>query len=256
MTDNQHPIPRKVRRLLDTAAAWTGWAVIIIGTPAATIAIAAFIGVFLLTNTPSRAADLTGRASVIDGDTIEIHGQRVRLWGIDAPESAQTCNDLAGKPYRCGQKAALALADKIGAATITCEQKDIDRYQRIVAVCSLGELDLNGWLVNEGLAIEYVRYSDGRYVDEQAAAREARRGLWAGTFQEPAAWRQADKRKLPATDTSECRIKGNISAKGERIYHVPGGGYYDATKIDAAKGERWFCTEAEAKAAGWRRSKR
>ena len=78
-------------------------------------------------------ADLTGRASIIDGDTIEIHGQRVRLFGIDAPESRQTC-EVGGQTYRCGQQAALALADYVGQRTVACEQHDVDRYGRIVAV--------------------------------------------------------------------------------------------------------------------------
>jgi len=85
---------------------------------------------------------IVGVASVIDGDTLDIHGQRIRLHGIDAPESGQFC-EKEGKQYRCGQRAALALVDKIGRATVRCEQRDIDRYKRIVAVCSLGNVDLN-----------------------------------------------------------------------------------------------------------------
>ena len=86
---------------------------------------------------------IVGVASVIDGDTLEIHGQRIRLHGIDAPESRQFC-EKNGKKYRCGQQAALALADKVGRATIRCEQRDIDRYKRIVAVCRLGSEDQIG----------------------------------------------------------------------------------------------------------------
>lgn len=95
------------------------------------------------------AADLTGRASIIDGDTLEVHDQRIRLFGIDAPESRQTC-EADGQTYRCGQQAALALADHVGQRTVACEQRDIDRYGRIVAVCRAGGEDLNGWLVSQG----------------------------------------------------------------------------------------------------------
>ena len=84
----------------------------------------------------------------------------------------------------------------------------------------------------------------------------ARRGIWAGEFVKPWEWRRG--KRLAANDNAvgQCRIKGNISRSGERIYHVPGGQYYDRTKINPSKGEQWFCSEAEAIAAGWRRLKR
>src|ERR1700675_2193927 len=93
------------------------------------------------------AADLAGRASIIDGDTIEIHGQRIRLFGIDAPESRQTC-DADGQTYRCGQQGAFARADRIGHRTVICEPRDTDRYGRIVAICRADGEDLNAWLVS------------------------------------------------------------------------------------------------------------
>lgn len=132
---------------------------------------------------------ISGRASVIDGDTLDIHGRRIRLHGIDAPESGQFCRDQRGDDYRCGQYAALALSDKIGARTVSCEQTDIDRYGRIVAVCWAGGIDLNGWLVREGWAVAYRRYS-GDYIWAEAEARSARRGIWAGSFIPPEEWRR------------------------------------------------------------------
>ncbi len=121
-------------------------------------------------------------------DTIEIHGRRIRLHGIDAPESDQLCT-IGGSNYRCGQRAALALADFIGQRTVSCEQRDTDRYDRAVAVCSAGNQDLGAWLVGSGHALAYRRYSTA-YVTEEAAAAAAHRGIWAGDFDAPWDWRR------------------------------------------------------------------
>ena len=200
------------------------------------------------------AQELVGTATVIDGDTIDIHGQRIRFHGIDAPESKQMC-EAGGASYRCGQKSALALSDRIGRATVSCKGKDVDRYGRIVAVCFKGQEDLNAWMVSQGWAVSYRRYSED-YVIQENAARAAAIGMWAGQFVMPWDWRKG--KRLGSSKTSlengDCAIKGNISSKGTRIYHVPGGRWYDATKIDKAKGEQMFCSEDDAVAAGWRRS--
>jgi endonuclease YncB( thermonuclease family) len=130
---------------------------------------------------------LAGTASVIDGDTIEVHGRRIRLFGIDAPESDQMCT-ASGQRYRCGQRAALALADFIGRQPVSCDQRDTDQYGRAVAICSVAGQDLGAWLVSHGYALAYRRYSQ-RYVPTEEAAAAARHGLWAGEFQPPWEWR-------------------------------------------------------------------
>ncbi|MDX1486240.1 MAG: thermonuclease family protein [Alphaproteobacteria bacterium] len=213
------------------------------------------LAAFLMLAIPAVAEPIAGRASVIDGDTLEIRGIRIRLHGIDAPESGQMCI-AASKRYRCGQRAALALTDKIGPSTISCQPKDRDRYGRVVAVCRARGEDLNAWMVAQGWALAYRRFS-GAYVGEEREAKRAKIGVWQGQFVAPWEWRRG--KRLATSNRPEqgrCVIKGNISRRGERIYHVPGGQYYSRTRINTAKGERWFCSEAEARAAGWRRSLR
>lgn len=214
--------------------------------------------------TASNSASIVGRPSVIDGDTIEIHGERIRLNGIDAPESAQSCNDMNGNPYRCGARAAEALASFLKESSPTrCEFVDRDQYGRFVGDCFRADgVSVQAALVRSGWAMDWPRYSGGAYADEQTAAESERIGIWAGTVQPPWEWR-ADQRQasqtapLVATEQSgDCKIKGNIASDGDRIYHVPGQQHYAKTKISEGKGERWFCSEAEARAAGWRRARR
>ena len=221
------------------------------------------------------STDVVGQATVTDGDTIRIGDVRVRLFGIDAPESGQRCEDGTGSLYPCAGRAANALADKIGRERVACREEDVDRYGRMVATCVLaatGE-DLNAFMVASGWALAYRTYSS-TYVDEETAAKRARRGLWQGRFVAPWDYRggarlERSPPRISAAPPSSaasparvaapsaapaagpCLIKGNISENG-RIYHVPGSRWYDRTRIDTGAGERWFCSEGEARAAGWR----
>ena len=211
-------------------------------------------------------ADLSGRARVIDGDTLEVGGARVRLYGIDAPESAQRCRS-GGRTWSCGREATRALARRIGSRPVSCKEHDRDRYGRMVAVCWVGHEDVNAWMAARGWAFAYRKYSMS-YVVEEAAAKMAKRGIWQGDVVAPWEWRRGERlaggrsaaqpaasRPAAQKERGRCAIKGNISKSGTRIYHVPGGRFYGQTRINTSKGERWFCTEAEARAAGWRRSR-
>ncbi len=183
-----------------------------------------------------------------------MHGQRIRLHGIDAPESRQLCR-LDGKPWQCGKDAANPLADKIARRPMTCEDLGRDRYKRIIARCTVAGEDLGEWMVQQGLALAYRRYSLD-YVEEEADAQAVRRGIWAGEFVKPWEWRRGNR--LAANDNApgQCQIKGNIDREGERIYHTPGQQAYNMTRINLEAGERWFCLESDAEEAGWRKALR
>jgi endonuclease YncB( thermonuclease family) len=143
--------------------------------------------VIVLTVAPAAAQvePIVGTASAIDADTLEIHRVRIRLQGIDAPESSQLCTDAVGAIYLCGSRAALALADFINRRPVECYEVDRDRYRRIVARCEVGGADLSEWLVREGWALDWPRYSKGAYAREQTEAQTAKRGIWAGRFVPP-----------------------------------------------------------------------
>lgn len=208
---------------------------------------------------------IAGRAKIIDGDSFEIGEVGIWLFGVDAPESRQPCM-RGGREWRCGDAAAAELRRLVGSRDVLCLRRDEDDYGRIVAVCRTGNTDLGRAMVRAGLAVAYRRYSDD-YVDEEREARAARRGVWAGEFTAPEEYRR-DERQSPArrrqgaaappaaARRSGCAIKGNINGGGERIYHVPSSPSYRNTKIDESRGERWFCTESEARRAGWRAPRR
>lgn len=201
---------------------------------------------------PSAAGGvLAGQARVIDGDTLDIGGERVRLHGIDAPEMRQICAAPNGD-WPCGEWAREELVRLIGGAALSCTGVERDRYDRLVAACHAGGQDLGAALVERGAAVAYRRYSHAYTGQED----RARRGLWAqgeAALVQPAQWRQT---QAPAqTAPEDCAIKGNVSSNG-RIYHLPGQRDYARTRIDTSRGERWFCTEEEARAAGWRRARR
>lgn len=138
------------------------------------------------------AGGLAGLAQVQDGDSLILAGQRLRLDAVDAPELGQWCDGPQGR-WPCGRAAAEALAGLLEGREIACRDHGTDRYGRTLAQCWLGGQDIGAWLVRQGWAVAYVRVSD-RYLPEEAEARAARRGLWAGRFETPEEWRQRHAR--------------------------------------------------------------
>lgn len=194
---------------------------------------------------------IIGPATVVDGDTIEITGRRIRLEGIDAPESGQTCTRRFFGTWRCGAAATKALRDLVEGHAVTCDSRGTDRYGRIIGVCFADGIEVNRRMVSDGNAWAFVKYS-ASYVAEEQDARAKRRGIFATQDNQPA-WEYRRRHWSTAQQQAPagCAIKGNVTRSGH-IYHMPWSPWYDKVTIEEARGERWFCSEKDAVSAGWR----
>ncbi len=134
--------------------------------------------------------DLSGQASIIDGDTLEIHGTVIRLWGIDAPESSQLCHDEHGQVYPCGATSAKDLDAFIAKRPVVCKPANQSRDEGIVAECSVDGIDLSDWLVRNGSALDWPEHSEWRFSDAQLEAEHASRGIWKGYYIKPWLFRE------------------------------------------------------------------
>lgn len=220
----------------------------------AIVVAAAFLGSWALATTAS-ADFIFGSADVIDGDTLRIAGETIRLFGIDAPEGRQTCPNPDGTQWPCGEAATTRLKQWALLGEIACDGEERDDFGRLLAVCDAYDgMPINETLVAEGLAWAFIRYSD-EFALAEAEARNEGLGIWRAPTT-PAWEYRAELRsgiiEAQPEPPGDCLIKGNINSEGERIYHLPGWSSYEGTVIRTEDGERWFCTEAEALAAGWR----
>ena len=141
------------------------------------------------TKPAAKGEAITGTASVVDADTLDIHSQRIRLVGVDAPESKQKCLDPSGVLYRCGAAAANALSDWINRNPVTCVSEGHDRYNRTLGKCTVRGESVQNWLVTNGHAVAYRAYSK-EFIPAEETAHAARVGIWAGEFVMPAEWRK------------------------------------------------------------------
>lgn len=196
---------------------------------------------------------------VIDGDTIEIEGGRkVRYIGIDTPETVHP-----DKPVQCfGYEATNKNKELVDGKEIEMEKdvSETDKYGRLLRYVWIGNIFVNDYLVRQGYAYAITYPPDVKYQDQfRQAQQEAianNRGLWSQcAIQEETATQVTPTPYTAPQESGGCVIKGNISyTTGEKIYHVPGCPNYNQTVINESKGERWFCTEEEAIAAGWRKA--
>jgi endonuclease YncB( thermonuclease family) len=155
------------------------------------LTVASWIAVAILTQpmTPAQAEILKGTASVIDGDSIEIQGQTVRLLDMDAPEPAQLCQDSGGADYRCGERAAAALSDFLGQQQVTCDWANLDRQGRRLGRCTAAGEDLGLWMVEQGWALPDRDCKCETYRAAAERAKTRKLGLWSGSFEMPWDWR-------------------------------------------------------------------
>lgn len=151
---------------------------------------------------------IAGTASVIDADTLQIHDERIRLDGVDAPESHQRCKDAAGAFWRCGQVAANRLDAWIAGNPVSCVIHGREKWGRLLGTCTVRGESLQHWLVSNGYAIAYRQYSTA-YVPAEQAAREAKAGLWAGTFVTPSEWRRG--RRMAGEKPTKAMREGEFA---------------------------------------------
>ena len=169
------------------------------------------IFVFLLSSIAS--ADISGTALIVDGDTITISGNKIRLSGIDTPEKNQTCRK-AGVTWRCGYEATETLRNWTYTKEVRCIGDTKDRYGRLIANCFVDGYNVNARLVYEGLALAYRKYSK-QYIPEEDKARAAKRGMWAGEFVPPWDWRKGKRLDTPETSVACCKVCKKGKACGD-----------------------------------------
>lgn len=200
------------------------------------------------------AKPIEGRAMGLTGDTLKVGPATIRLAGIDAPERDQKCKRSGTKAWPCGQAASEALSRIVRGKTATCDLSGKDESGIPLGVCKIEGKDVADELVRGG----HVFAASGlfaRYSSAEGEAKAAKAGVWKGDGERPGEWRakrwEAAKRSAP----DGCPIKGSLTAEG-RVYVLPWSPEYDRVKIRTTKGERWFCTEQEARAAGWKAPER
>jgi endonuclease YncB( thermonuclease family) len=188
---------------------------------------------------------------VVDGDTLDVDGIRYRLHGIDAPEAAQSCKSKTGKTWKCGKAAISELEQLVlKSQSVECDNRGVDEFGRIIAICLADGVNVNEMMIKAGLAWSYRKFShDFDKLEDEV--HNTNQGIWQAATQTPWDFRHERWEVAKQIAPEGCPIKGNISENGH-IYHTPWSPWYDRTSVNEAKGERWFCDEAQALKAGWR----
>ncbi|MGY4174907.1 endonuclease YncB(thermonuclease family) [Bradyrhizobium sp. USDA 4518] len=223
---------------------------------------------------PVCAAKLSGPPHILDANTIEIEQTRIRLSGIEAPETDQICLDAHGRKWACGVAARDALIKYSNGRTWDCQTAGVDKYGSSFGSCFIEGQDVNAWMVSSGWALSSGSPTHA-YAIYEVVASNAYAGLWSGAFIAPWDWRRRNKGTIIVGASSvpndaqelllgsallsdppspECLIKGTVGRTGERTYHLPGQVSYGQIDMTKKPAERWFCSETEAEATGWHRA--
>ncbi|QOZ29660.1 thermonuclease family protein [Bradyrhizobium sp. CCBAU 51753] len=221
---------------------------------------------------PACAAKLSGPPRIVDGNTIEIAQTKIRLSGIEAPETDQICLNARGQKWACGIAARDELIKHSNGRTWDCHTTGVDQYGRSLGSCFIAGEDVNAWMISSGWALSSYPHT---YTIHEVIASNAYAGLWSGAFIAPWDWRRRNKGTIVIGASSipihaqqillgsallsdppspECQIKGTLGHGSERIYHMPGQLSYGQIDMTKKPGDRWFCSEAEAEATGWRKA--
>lgn len=196
-----------------------------------------------------------GRAVAVTGDTLRIDGKLVKLVGIEAPELDQRCGPSRAAS-RCGVRAQSELRDLVRGKAVRCETSGADAGGRILGTCQASGRDLAADLVGKGHAFadEGVLYS--RYGAREREAREAKLGIWrSGNAERPKVYRDRRWELAQKSAPQGCPIKGHVVGN-DRVYVLPWSPQYERVRVREQRGGRWFCSEEEARSAGWRRVER
>lgn len=206
----------------------------------------------LATAPVARSGEAGQEVSVIDGDTIQLGDRIVQLFGVDAPELGQLClHD--GVASHCGMVAAFELGKLLSLQTEPLRCKPLDAVDSGGAfVCMAGRRDVAQVLLRSGFVLA-APDANPDYVEAQDSAKEAKYGLWHSRFVAPQAWRAGERLPEEAAAARLCPVKGIAGVGGTGLYFVPTDETYDSLRLDPARGDRRFCSDEEARQAGWRR---
>jgi endonuclease YncB( thermonuclease family) len=192
---------------------------------------------------------LEGRAVAVTGDMLRISGTQVLLDGIEAPEAAQSCRRNNGT-WSCGAAAKAALADLVRGRRVTCDILGEEEAAKR-ARCFVGGNDIAEDLVRSGSVFAQGGFWSS-YASVESEAETRKVGLWAGEADRPQDYRDKRWEEAKKAAPEGCPIKGPIRS-GARTYILPWAPSYDSVRLRVSRGERWFCSESEAEAAGWTR---